>query len=218
VGEGDQDELLHTIRRFLQGERIMKRNRFWLVALAILVSNVALTVTTTRDARAQEAAPAPEESKYSLKVPGGLAFAEFRGYEDWAVVAVHNTEDLLKVVVGNPVAIGAFRAGIPGNGRPFPDGAKMAKVEWKPKKSPDFHDVTVPGAVYDVDFMVKDARRFPDSGGWGYAVFRYDPASDMYEPATRTHRPPQGNDARCGAACHTSVKGKDYVFTEYAQR
>jgi len=218
VGEGDHDEVLLTIRRFFQGESIMKRSTFWLVAPAILVGNVALTVATTRGASAQEAAPAPEESKYTLEVPGGLAFAEFRGYEDWAVVAVHSTEDLLKVVVGNPVAMGAFREGIPGNGKPFPDGSKMAKVEWKPKKSPDAHGVTVPGGVYDVDFMVKDAKRFPDSGGWGYAVFRYDAASDMYEPATRTHRPPQGNDAKCGAACHTSAKGRDYVFTEYAKR
>ena len=71
-----------------------------------------------------------------MKVPGGLAFSEFRGYEDWAVVAVHQTEDLIKVVVANPVMMSAYRAGIPGNGKPVPDGAKMAKVEWRPKKSP----------------------------------------------------------------------------------
>ena len=94
-----------------------------------------------------------------LTVPGGLAFSEFKGYEDWAVVAVHHTEDLVKVVVGNPATIGAFRSGIPGNGKPFPDGSKMAKVEWKPKKISDApFDVTVPGTVYDLDFMVKDAR------------------------------------------------------------
>src|SRR5262245_45675256 len=69
--------------------------------------------------------------KYKLKVPGGLAFAEFRGYEDWAVVTIHQTDDLLKVIVGNPVAINAFRAGIPRNGKAFPDGAKMAKIEWR---------------------------------------------------------------------------------------
>jgi hypothetical protein len=159
------------------------------------------------------------QDKYNLKVPGGLAFSEFRGYEDWAVISIDHTEDLMKAIVGNPVAIDAFRAGIPGNGRPFPDGAKMAKVEWRPKKSPDVpYDINVPGAVYDLDFMVKDAKRFADSGGWGYAVFKYDAASGTYTPATQTHKPPQGNDARCGSACHTIVKAKDYVFTDYAHR
>ena len=164
-------------------------------------------------------AAASSEDKYSLKVPGGLAFSEFRGYEDWAVISIDHTDELLKVILGNPVVMEAFRAGVPGNGKPFPDGSKMAKVEWHPKKSPDApYDITVPGSVYDLDFMVKDAKRFADSGGWGYAVFKHDPASGMYAPATLTHKPPQGNDAACGAACHTIVKAKDYVFTEYAKR
>jgi hypothetical protein len=77
------------------------------------------------------------QDKYSLKVPGGLAFSEFRGYEDWAVIAIDHTDQLMKVILGNPVVMEAFRAGIPGNGKPFPDGSKMAKVEWHPKKSPD---------------------------------------------------------------------------------
>ena len=111
------------------------------------------------------------------------------------------------------------KAVVPGNGKPFPDGSKMAKVGWKPKKSPDApYDIKVPGAVHDVDFMVKDSKRFADSGGWGYGVFKYDAASDMYTPATLTHQPPQGNDAKCGLACHTIVMGKDYVFTELARR
>jgi len=159
------------------------------------------------------------QDKYSLEVPGGLAFSEFRGYEDWAVVAVHHTEDLVKVVVGNPVAMEAYRAGIPDNGKPFPDGAKMAKIEWRPAKSTTApYDIRVPGTIYDLDFMVKDSRRFAHSGGWGYAVFAYDVKSKTYKPATLAHQPPQGNDAKCGAACHTIVKGKDYVFTEYAKR
>ena len=157
------------------------------------------------------------QDKYSLKVPGGLAFSEFRGYEDWAVVTVHRTEDLLKVVVGNPVAMDAFRAGIPENGKPFPDGSKMAKIEWRPAKSTTL-PYDLPGTVYDVDFMLKDSKRFTDSGGWGYAVFVYDAASNAYKPGTLAHQPPQGNDAKCGFACHTIVKGKDYVFTAYAKR
>jgi hypothetical protein len=94
----------------------------------------------------------------------------------------------------------------------------MAKVEWHPKKSADVpYDVDVPGPIYALEFMVKDAVRFADSGGWGYALFVPD-ASGAYTPGTLTHKPPQGNDAKCGAACHTIVKGKDYVFTDYAQR
>jgi hypothetical protein len=159
------------------------------------------------------------QDKYSLKVPGGLAFAEFKGYEDWAVIAIDHTDELMKVILGNPVAMAAFRAGVPGNGKPFPDGARMAKVEWRPKKSSDApYDINVPGAIYDLDFMVKHAKRFADSGGWGYAVFKHDAVSGMYTPATETHMPPQSNDAKCGFACHTIVKGKDFVFTDYAQR
>jgi hypothetical protein len=178
-----------------------------------------LTIAAATWAVAILGAAISAQDKYDLKVPGGLAFSEFRGYEDWAVIAIDHTEDLMKVIVGNPVAMDAFRAGIPGNGKPFPDGAKMAKVEWRPKKSPDApYDINVPGTVYDLDFMVKDAKRFADSGGWGYAVFKYDAAAGSYTPATLTHKPPQGNDARCGSACHTIAKAKDYVFTEYAKR
>jgi Cytochrome P460 len=179
--------------------------------LTIATATVALAVLGGAAVSAQD--------KYSLKVPGGLAFSEFRGYEDWAVVAVHHTEDLIKVVVANPVAMNAYRAGIPDNGKPFPDGSKMSKIEWKPTKSTTApYDIRVPAAVYDVDFMVKGSKRFADSGGWGYAVFVYDAASNTYKPGTQAHVPPQGNDAKCGAACHTIVKPKDYVFTEYAKR
>jgi Cytochrome P460 len=75
-----------------------------------------------------------------------------------------------------------------------------------------------PGTVYDLDFMVKDSERFADSGGSGYAVFVYDAASDVYKPGSLTQQPPQKNDAKCGVACHATVKGQDYVFTEYAKR
>ena len=178
-----------------------------------------LTIATATWALAVLGAAISAQDKYDLKVPGGLTFSEFRGYEDWAVIAIDHTDELMKVIVGNPVAIDAFRAGIPGNGKPFPDGSKMAKVEWRPKKSPDApYDINVPGTVYDLDFMVKDAKRFADSGGWGYAVFKHDAASGTYTPATHTHKPPQANDAKCGSACHTIAKAKDYVFTEYAKR
>src|SRR3974390_2090547 len=73
------------------------------------------------------------QEKYSLQVPNGLAFSDFRGYEHWEVVAVSQTEELLKVMVANPVMIDAYRAGVPGNGKPFPDGSKMAKSIGTPR-------------------------------------------------------------------------------------
>jgi hypothetical protein len=113
--------------------------------------------------------------------------------------------------LGNPAMIGAYRAGIPANGKPFPDGAKMAKIQWRPKKSAE---APVPTKVHDtlkdVAFMAKDGKRFPDSGGWGYAMFNYDPPSDRFTP--------EGTGATCGAACHTIVKAKDYVFTAYGKK
>ena len=69
------------------------------------------------------------EDKYALQLPNGIAFSEFKGYENWQVVAVSQTDDLLKVEVANPTMIDAYRAGIPGNGKPFPDGSKIAKIE-----------------------------------------------------------------------------------------
>jgi Cytochrome P460 len=75
------------------------------------------------------------QDKYTVSVSNGLAFSDFRGYENWQVVAVSQTEELLKVMVANPRMIDAYRAGVPGNGKPFPDGSKIAKIEWKPKKN-----------------------------------------------------------------------------------
>jgi Cytochrome P460 len=75
------------------------------------------------------------QDKYTRSVPNGLAFSDFRGYENWQVVAVSQTENLLKVMVANPTMMDAYRAGVPENGKSFPDGSKIAKIEWKPKKS-----------------------------------------------------------------------------------
>jgi Cytochrome P460 len=158
------------------------------------------------------------QDKYALKVPGGLAFSEFRGYEGWQVVATSQSDKLVAVILANPAMIDAYRAGIPGNGKPFPNGAKMAKIHWNPKKNQYFPDTTVPGTLHDVDFMVKDSKRFADSGGWGWAAFNYDAASDTFTPGTSADEPPQGHDAKCGFACHTVVKTRDYVFTDYGKR
>ena len=114
--------------------------------------------------------------------------------------------------------VAAYQAGFPGNGKPAPDGAKMAKVHWRPKQNQFIPDTTGPGQLLNVDFMVKDSKRFADSGGWGWAVFDYHPDSATFTPGTTAGSPPQGNDAKCGLACHTIAKSRDYVFTEYGKR
>jgi hypothetical protein len=162
---------------------------------------------------------AAAQDKYALQVPGGLAFSEFRGYDEWQTVAVSQNGNLIEVILGNPAMIGAYKAGIPGNGKPFPDGAKMAKIHWKAiKNAAEPGDPTVPGPLDDVDFMVKDSKRFADSGGWGYAVFENDAATDTFRPGNLTDNPPQEHDAKCGFACHTIVAAKDFVSTAYPKR
>jgi Cytochrome P460 len=180
------------------------------------LGSLAALVTTLAIAADSPAKHAPD--KYSVKVPGGLAFSEFQGYERWQTISVSHNEKAVVLILGNPAMIDAFQAGIPDNGQPFPDGAKMAKIHWQPKKQAQFPTVTVPGTQRDVDFMVKDSKRFADGGGWGYAAFKYDPASNRFTPFTTADQPPQANDAKCGVACHTVVKARDYVFTEYGQR
>lgn len=175
---------------------------------------LAVCVAFVADSEAQTA-----PDKYAVKVPGGLAFSDFKGYESWEVISLSHGEKLVAVIVGNPVMIAAYKSGIPENGKPFPDGSKMAKIHWEPKQSvlaPG--PTTVPGTLHDVDFMDKDSKRFADSGGWGYASFKYSAASETFRPGDTNDTPPQGNGARCGAACHTIAKTRDYVFTEYAKR
>src|ERR1700675_2203038 len=160
-----------------------------------------------------------EQDKYTLRVPNGLAFSEFKGYEGWQTISISHNGEMLAVILGNPAMIDAYKAGVPGNGKTFPDGAKMAKIHWIPKKNETAPgQALVPDTLHDVDFMVKDSKRFADSGGWGYAEFEYDAASDTFRPGTASDEPPQENDAKCGFACHTSVKTSDYVLTAYAHR
>ena len=151
------------------------------------------------------------QDKYTLKSPSGVAFSDFRGYEDWQVVSSAQTDEVLKVIVANPTMIKAYKAGIPGNGKPFPDGSKIAKLQWKPKKSTEApFSVNVPDTFTQAFFIEKDSKRFPKSAGWGYALFNYDAKSDTFTAdAARDD---------CGHACHTAVKAKDYIFHPYQKR
>jgi hypothetical protein len=152
------------------------------------------------------------QDKYSLKSPGGIAFSDFRGYEDWAVVSSARTDEILKVIVANPAMIKAFKSGIPGNGQPFPEGSMIAKLQWKLKKSTEAPFVVEVPDVYSQAFLMeKDNKRFAKSGGWGYAVFNYEAASDKFTPDSKSL-------SDCGYACHTPVKAKDYIFHPYQKR
>src|ERR1700683_5586276 len=151
------------------------------------------------------------QEKYSLKSPGGIAFSDFRGYEDWAVASSARTTEVLKVIVANPTMINAYKAGVPRNGQPFPDGSMIVKLQWKPKKSTEAPFVVdVPDVFTQAFVMEKDSKRFPKTGGWGYALFNYDAATDKF-----TADP---SPADCGNSCHTAVKAKDYIFHPYEKR
>jgi len=116
-------------------------------------------------------------------VPGGLAFSEFKGYEGWQLISVSRNGPLLAAILGNPTMIEAYKAGIPANGKPFPDGSKMAKVHWNPKtNNAQPGQPLQPATQHDIDFMVKDSKRFADSGEWGWAAFEYDVASAWFKP------------------------------------
>ena len=186
----------------------MKNKKFlraagFTAALAIVITGAAISA----------------QDKYTVKVPGGVAFSEFKGYEGWQVINLSQNGGAFGVILGNPAMISAYQAGIPANGKPFPDGARMAKIHWVPKTNTIAPGPpTVAGELMNVDVMVKDSKRFADSGGWGYGVFEYDAATSSFRPGDEKSKPPQAHDAKCGFACHTIVKNRDFVFTEYAKR
>jgi len=174
--------------------------------LAIRITAVLLVVLGGTAVYAQD-----KFDKYTLKSPSGIAFSDFRGYEDWAVISSARTDEVLKVIVGNPTMIKAYKAGVPGNGKPFPEGSKAAKLQWSFKKSTEApFAVDVPDAPTQAFLMEKDSKRFPKTGGWGYALFNHDVATGKMtaDPAP----------ADCGHACHVAVKAKDYIFHPYQKR
>ena len=178
---------------------------FAIVATAVAV--LAILVATVVYAQGQN-----NKDKYSLKSPSGIAFSDFRGYEDWSVVSSARTDEILKVIVANPKMIKAYKTGVPVNAQPFPEGSMIVKLQWKLKKSTEAPFVVEVPDVYSQAFvMEKDSKRFSKNGGWGYAVFNYDAASDTFTPDSKSF-------SDCGNACHTAVKAKDYIFHPYQKR
>jgi len=173
---------------------------------------VAAAVLLGAGAAATLRAQSVDNDKYSLASPGGIAFSDFRGYEDWSVVSSARTEEVLKVIVANPAMIRAYKVGTPGNGQPFPQGSMIVKLQWKPKKSTEApFAVDVPDTFKQVFVMEKNSKRFPKTGGWGYAVYNYDAAANKFSAD-----PSALQD--CGQTCHVAVKAKDYIFHPYQKR
>jgi hypothetical protein len=133
--------------------------------------------------------------------PNGIAI--YPGYMSWKVIAPSYREDKghIRIITGNEIAVAALRAGK----KPLPDGSVLAKVAWKAEKNPNFPVATEPGAFAQVEFMVKDAKKYKDTGGWGFARFV---GNDLK---------PYGKDAAFVGecfGCHIPVAGNDYVFTK----
>ena len=152
-----------------------------------------------------------QQDRYTLKVPDGLAFSDFEGYDTWQDVAVSETEGSVKAILGNPTMISAYKDGIPDNGKSFPEGSKVVKIEWIKKKNPvSPYFVEVPDTLKSLSFIEKDSTRFPNTHGWAYAQFTYDTQSKTFKPSV--------TGSECGYACHTKVASRDYIFTEYPPR
>lgn len=172
----------------------------------ILISVVALMIWGTS---------ATADDKYELTAPNGISFSEIRGYETWPVIAPSRRTDNneLRIILGNPIMINAYKEGIPGNGKPFPEGSIIVKIGWAERESADFPAAFEPDILRRVEFIKKDSGRFPDTGGWGYARFVYDAKTPAFTP--------YGKDSsfvqECHQ-CHTIVKKKDYIFTGYPGR
>jgi len=168
------------------------------------------------------------QDRFTLKAPNGIAYSEFKDYETWQAIAPSQPADAggcgsapppgcIKVIAGNPAMIKAYKEGFPANGKPVPDGAMLAKIEWaketlRPPVSA--YEVTVPGKYIETTFMLRDSKRFPKTDGWGYASFRYDAKTDTFKAFG--DGPEFANTCH---ACHTAfVKARDFVFTDYQKR
>jgi hypothetical protein len=173
----------------------MKKTAFPIVALTVSLGLVLLA----------------QQDRYTLRVPNGLAFSEFKGYETWQDVAVSETEGSVKAILGNPAMIRAYKEGIPDNGKPFPEGSEAVKIEWIKKKNPvSPYPVEVPDTLKSGSFIEKDSKRFPNTQGWAFAQFEYDAQSKTFKPSV--------TGTECGYACHTTVASRDYIFTAYPPR
>ena len=125
------------------------------------------------------------------------------GYRKWELIAPAQEAaplDELRAVLGNDVAVKAYQDGK----LPFPDGTVLVKLAWKHTQSPEFETASIPGAATTVQVMVKDSKRYPSSGGWGFGRFINGKPADLAQHET------------CFACHEGRVKQRDYVFTKWA--
>jgi Cytochrome P460/Haem-binding domain len=125
----------------------------------------------------------------------GLAFdADF---ESWKLIGTTDRGDnnTFRFIFGNEVAVRAARSG---NISPWPDGSRFAKVAWQQELGPD--GLLHSGKFIQVELMVKDAKRYKDTEGWGWGRWRgldlkpYGKNAAFVNECTACHRPLQGND------------------------
>jgi len=186
-----------------------RRRLLGMTTLGIAAAGAAAVMVVVLGGKANSA-----QDKYTLQIPNGLELSDFRGYENWENVAVSESETSLKVIVANPTMMAAYRNGLPAEGKLFPDGSKVAKIEWTVKRngmSPYF--IIVPDTLKTLAFIEKDTKRFPNTHGWAYAQWAYDPATDTLKPSELD---PGG--AECGYMCHSRVSAQDYIYTAYPKR
>ncbi len=162
--------------------------------LASLLILASLTATSLPSS-AEGVSSKPASPIYGVVLPDG--------YRQWEMVGVATEDaplDELRAVVGNPIAMKAYRLGK----LPFPDGAMLVKLAWKRQRSTEFPAATVPSAPTTVQVMVKDSKRYADSGGWGYGRFIDGQPVDAAQHQT------------CFACHNALVKARDDVFTRLA--
>jgi hypothetical protein len=167
-----------------------------LVAVAAVAGVVVHCMAHASGHADGEAAPI-----FGIKIPPG--------YRDWRLISVAHEEGNLndiRAILGNDTAIKAYREGK----LPFPDGTIIARLAWSYVPSEENNKVFgraqsfVPGPATNVQFMVKDSRKYAATGGWGFAQFNKD-GKPADEAKLKTCFP-----------CHEPVKARDFVFTRYA--
>lgn len=165
-------------------------------AVAGLGLSAVLVAGVTASAAAEDAKGAPLASPiYGVTLP--------QGYRSWELIAPAQEAaplDELRATLGNPTAIKAYREGR----LPFPDGTVLVKLAWKHVPSPEFGPASVPGAATTVQVMVKDAKRYAATGGWGFGRFVNGRPVDAAQHET------------CWSCHQSRVQDHDYVFTRYA--
>jgi hypothetical protein len=174
--------------------RTVRRIAFLLVIFASVVAAIAFSATRSVHAD-PEASPL-----FGVKIPSG--------YRDWKLISVaHEEGDLqdLRAILGNDIAIKAYRAGT----LPFPDGAIIARLAWSHVPSEENNKAFgraqsfVAGPATNIQFMVKDARKYAATGGWGFAQFK-----EGMPAAEAVHK-------NC-FPCHQPAQTRDFVFTHYS--